>query len=180
MIHGPDLEQPSGNMLPLAAWRAAQGNARHRIKHAATRVCPRQGRRRPRPRSLAAGEVIDFAFVAAYGLNNGSIFTLQGRRRPTPMFSATGAGRLKHASAVARPARRYGQRIELVETTELFFYFNNCPRQGRRRPTPAFCTAGARGVTTVETCVGAAAKLRPTTRTRRIYIAAGSNLPLLT
>jgi hypothetical protein len=47
------------------------------------------------------------------------------------------------------------------------------PRQGRRRPTPRFCAAGAGGVATVETCVSAAAKLQPATRTRRRYIAAG-------
>ena len=32
-----------------------------------------------------------------------------------------------------------------------------CPQQGRRRPAPKFCAGGAGGVTTVETCVGAAA-----------------------
>jgi hypothetical protein len=33
--------------------------------------------------------------------------TRHDRRRPTPRFRTTGAGRLKHASAVALPARRY-------------------------------------------------------------------------
>jgi hypothetical protein len=46
-----------------------------------------------------------------------------------------------------------------------------CPRQGRQRPTPRFSAAGAGGVTTVEKCVGAAAKLRPATRAHRRYIA---------
>jgi hypothetical protein len=37
-------------------------------------------------------------------------------------------------------------------------------------------TAGAGGVKTVETCVSAAAELRPTTRTRRRYIAASATV----
>ena len=32
-----------------------------------------------------------------------------------------------------------------------------CPRQGRRRPSPSFCAAGAGGVATAETCGGAPA-----------------------
>jgi hypothetical protein len=36
-------------------------------------VCPRQGRRRLTPKYYAAGEVIDFALVTVYGLNNGSV-----------------------------------------------------------------------------------------------------------
>jgi len=52
--------------------------------------------------------------------------------------------------------------------------------QGRHRPTPRFCTAGAGAVTTVETWVYAAAKLRPTTRTCRKYLAARANFPLYT
>ena len=56
---------------------------------------------------------------------------------------------------------------------------NLCLRQGRRRPTPRYCAAGAGGITAVESCVSAAAKLRPATRTQRRYIAASANLPLL-
>jgi|AntAceMinimDraft_5_1070358.scaffolds.fasta_scaffold58175_2 hypothetical protein len=44
---------------------------------------------------------------------------------------------------------------------------------------PRFCAAGAGGVRTAETCANAAAKLRPTTITRRRYIAASAILPLL-
>jgi hypothetical protein len=108
--------------------------------------------------------------------------------------------RLKHGSA---PPRSFGQRLELVEGTSprgLTYHCTNkagnicsvplyicrvvllllivCPRQGRRRPTPKFCTAGAGGVTSVEICVSIAAKLRPTPRTRRRYIAAIVTLPL--
>jgi hypothetical protein len=36
-------------------------------------VSPRQGRRRPTPRFRAAGEVINFALVAVYGLINCSV-----------------------------------------------------------------------------------------------------------
>jgi hypothetical protein len=48
------------------------------------------------------------------------------------------------------------------------------PRHGRRRPAPRFYAAGAGGVATLETCVSfsAAAKVRPTTQSRRRYIAA--------
>jgi len=52
------------------------------------------------------------------------------------------------------------------------------PRQSRRRPTPRFYTTSAGDVTTVETFISAAAKLRPTARTRRRYIAARANLAL--
>jgi hypothetical protein len=41
---------------------------------------------------LAAGVVIDFAPVAVYGQNNGSVCLRQGRWRPTPRFCAAGAG----------------------------------------------------------------------------------------
>jgi hypothetical protein len=51
--------------------------------------------------------------------------------------------------------------------------------QGRRMPTPRFYTAGAGGVATVETCVGAA-WLRPSIPTSRRYIASKMNLPLYT
>jgi hypothetical protein len=56
-----------------------------------------------------------------------------------------------------------------------------CPRQGRRRPEPSFFTAGTGGVAVVQTCASGgapAAKLRPTTKIRRKYIAAMVNLPL--
>jgi hypothetical protein len=39
-------------------------------------VCPRQGRLRPTPRFFAAGDVIDFALVTVYGLNNCQLFCL--------------------------------------------------------------------------------------------------------
>jgi hypothetical protein len=55
-------------------------------------VCPREGRWRPTTRIFAAGEVIDFALVTIYGLNDGSVRPRQGRRRPTPRFCAAGAG----------------------------------------------------------------------------------------
>jgi hypothetical protein len=55
-------------------------------------ACPRQGRRRPTPRFYAAGEVIDFAFVVVYDLNDGFDCPRQGRWRPTPRFYAAGAG----------------------------------------------------------------------------------------
>ena len=55
-----------------------------------------------------------------------------------------------------------------------------CPRHGFRGPTPSFFAVDAGGVTTVETCAGAVANLRQTTRTRRSYIAARINLPLAT
>jgi hypothetical protein len=55
---------------------------------------------------------------------------------------------------------------------------NAFPRKGRRKPTPRSCAAGAGGVTTIEKCVGAAAKLRQTTRTRRRFVAARISLQL--
>jgi hypothetical protein len=48
-----------------------------------------------------------------------------------------------------------------------------CPRQRRRRPTPRFRAADACGITTLETCVSAAANPRPKSRTRRRTIARG-------
>jgi hypothetical protein len=51
-------------------------------------------------------------------------------------------------------------------------------RQGRRRPTPSFFAAGAGGVTTAETCVSAAAKLRLTNQTYHRNIAARVTFPL--
>jgi hypothetical protein len=113
MIHRPDLEQPSGNMLPLATWRATQGNAHHRTKHAATRVCSRQGRRRPsrrRPttRFRAAGDIIDFALVTVYGLKNGSVCPPVGPLKAhAEVLCRRRRLRCKHASAVARSPRSY-------------------------------------------------------------------------
>jgi hypothetical protein len=46
-------------------------------------------------------------------------FPRQGCRRPTPRLCEAGAGRLKHVSSVARPARRYGRRPELAESMSL-------------------------------------------------------------
>ena len=50
--------------ITSAQRRCGRSNARHRLRHAATRL-PRQGRLKPTPRFFAAGEVIDFALVAA-------------------------------------------------------------------------------------------------------------------
>jgi hypothetical protein len=50
--------------ITSALRRCGRSNARHRLRHAATRL-PRQGRLKPTPRFFAAGEVIDFALVAA-------------------------------------------------------------------------------------------------------------------
>jgi hypothetical protein len=73
--------------------------------------CHRQSHWRPTPRFYAAGEVIDFALVAVYGLNNGSVGRVAGRARAM------------RAIAPSTP-----QHI--------------CSRQGRRRPTPIYFTAG--------------------------------------
>jgi hypothetical protein len=108
---------------------------------------------------------------------------------------------LKDAPA---PPRIYGQRLELDEGTSprglpchctdkagsiystpqyicrvALFLLHVCLQQGRRRPTPKFCAAGEGGVTTAETCVSAAAKLRPTTRARRSYIGLGTAIKYL-
>jgi hypothetical protein len=113
---------------------------------------------------------------------------------PTPRLCAAGAGgvttvdRCASAAAELRPtARTYrtSPRGSLRHCTDkagniyyvplyicrvVLLLLNVCPRQGRRSPTPRFCVTGAGGVTTVETFVRAAAKLRPATRTRRKYI----------
>jgi hypothetical protein len=60
----------------------------------------------------------------------------------------------------------------------LFSSAKQLPPAGRRRPTSRFCVAGAGGLATVESYIGATAKLRQTTRTRRRYIAPGVYLPL--
>jgi hypothetical protein len=64
---------------------AMRANAQNMPPH----VCPRQGRRRPTPSFFTAGEVIDLALVAAYGLKNSSVCPRQGRWMPTPRYCAT-------------------------------------------------------------------------------------------
>jgi hypothetical protein len=62
---------------------------------------PQHGRRRPMPRFCAAADFLNFAFVAAYGLNNCSVCPPKGRRRPTPRSCAAGAGGVKYNTAEA-------------------------------------------------------------------------------
>jgi hypothetical protein len=46
----------------------------------------RKGHLRPSPRFYSTFEVIDIALVTVYGLNNGYVCPLQGRRRPAQSF----------------------------------------------------------------------------------------------
>jgi hypothetical protein len=61
-------------IILLAAWWAAysKGNARHRPNHAATRLRP-AGQPEAHADVYAAGEVVEFALVAVYGLNNSPV-----------------------------------------------------------------------------------------------------------
>jgi hypothetical protein len=116
----------------------------------------------------------------------------RGPRRGFVPQAQAALQRFKHALAVMRPPRIYGQRLELLGDTSprmltcthctdkacisysaplrtfrvVLILLSGCPRQGRRRPTPGFCAAGEGGVTTAETCANAAAKLWLLTRTR--------------
>jgi hypothetical protein len=50
------------------------------------------GRRRPTSRFRAAGDVMDFALVAVYGLKVEYVCPRQGRLWPTPRYCAAGTG----------------------------------------------------------------------------------------
>jgi hypothetical protein len=72
--------------------------------------------------------------------------------------------RTKHTAKHLPPAESSKTPAETITAREVnnfalftVYGLNNgtvCPRQGRRRPAPRFCVAGADGVTTVQMCVG--------------------------
>jgi hypothetical protein len=76
----PNLEQASEkNTVYRVAGRAGKMRA---IAHSMPpHVFPRQSRRRPTPRFYSAGEVIDFALVAVYGIKMALFAPGSGLRR---------------------------------------------------------------------------------------------------
>jgi hypothetical protein len=125
---------------------------RHRLKHAATRL--------PLAGPLEAH--VEFLCSRRRAVET----CVSGGRPGTKLQPAT---RIRQRNITARftchcsgkagyiyPAPPYIFRVALL-------LLNAWSRQGRRRPTQRFRAAGAGGVTNVKTCVGAAAKLRPTT-----------------
>jgi hypothetical protein len=109
---GSDLEQESNNVdVGRVAGRA--GAKRVIAPSTLPHAFPRKSRPKPTPRAFAAGEVIDFALGAVYGLAMAlyaSGRAAGGPRRGFVPQAQAAELRFKHASAVARSPRSYPAR----------------------------------------------------------------------
>jgi len=101
---------------------------------------------------------------------NGDL-ALVRRVLPLPGFEASSGRKIQtrqyRASVSVEPFGGVASRAGAMRAIAPSMPKNVCPRQGRRKPTSRLCAAGAGVLTTVETCVSPAAKLRPTTRALR-------------
>jgi hypothetical protein len=150
-------------------------------KNALTRVAEGSHRREARKKKRVSCGVFlrlnKTGFMFSSALVRGSLPTTTQHSTPKRSFKPGAVAKPSASNQGANTAPKKSPIPSYIYSAPLYIYrvalllLKDCTRQGRRRPTPRFCAASAGGVTTAGTRVSAAAKIRPTTRTRQRYIA---------